>query len=285
MNEKRDLVCEVFDRMDEWRHLPSYQLERRADLFFSLYLPEVLTKKLGFEVKEQVVPEFPIRIGTIKEEGNKLGKGKDNQSFRIDYLAMSADGNKAIFVELKTDEQSRNERQDEYLRELIKLKESKKGLKELLEGVREILGATKPRLRPKYFCLLKHLESVGLLERTRDDMTGLGIRQVKGSVQPTVQANECGECLIVYVQPKSDRVPESDGATVICFDEFRKVVASHQDPLSQRFAESLVKWATVPPGCPPGRIGTKFLMNRADLSVRDVETLTQLGEPEPVWKK
>ena len=55
----------LFDRMDAWRHLPNYQLERRADLFFSLYLPEVLEAKLGFPVADQIVPEFPVRIGTI----------------------------------------------------------------------------------------------------------------------------------------------------------------------------------------------------------------------------
>lgn len=41
-----DRICALFDRMDNWRHLPSYQLERRADLIFSLYLPEVLVAKL-----------------------------------------------------------------------------------------------------------------------------------------------------------------------------------------------------------------------------------------------
>ena len=33
-----DPIAAVSDRMDAWRHLPKYQLERRSDLFFSLYL-------------------------------------------------------------------------------------------------------------------------------------------------------------------------------------------------------------------------------------------------------
>ena len=37
-------ITAIFDRMDSWRHLPGYQLERRADLLFSLYLPEALGK-------------------------------------------------------------------------------------------------------------------------------------------------------------------------------------------------------------------------------------------------
>ena len=32
----------VFKLLDNWRHLPDYQLERRADIFFALFLPEVL---------------------------------------------------------------------------------------------------------------------------------------------------------------------------------------------------------------------------------------------------
>ena len=71
----------LFDRMDAWRHFPSYQLERRADLFFSLYLPEVLEAKLGFSVADLLVPEFPARIGTIYPEN------PSNQSYKIDYVA------------------------------------------------------------------------------------------------------------------------------------------------------------------------------------------------------
>ncbi len=32
---------ELFDNMDSWRHLPAYQFERRADIFFSIYLPDL----------------------------------------------------------------------------------------------------------------------------------------------------------------------------------------------------------------------------------------------------
>ncbi len=46
--ENMKQIDTLFNRMDAWRHLPNYQLERRADLFFSLYLPEVLEAKLGF---------------------------------------------------------------------------------------------------------------------------------------------------------------------------------------------------------------------------------------------
>ena len=50
--EEMKQIDTLFNRVDAWRHLPNYQLERRADLFFSLYLPEVLKAKLGFPVAE-----------------------------------------------------------------------------------------------------------------------------------------------------------------------------------------------------------------------------------------
>jgi len=31
-------INELFDLLDDWRNLPSYQLERRADIFFAIHL-------------------------------------------------------------------------------------------------------------------------------------------------------------------------------------------------------------------------------------------------------
>lgn len=37
----------LFDLLDDWRNLPSYQLERRADIFFALHLEIIIKKALG----------------------------------------------------------------------------------------------------------------------------------------------------------------------------------------------------------------------------------------------
>ena len=92
-----DPVSELFDRMDEWRHFPNYQLERRADIFISLYLPEVLESKLGLPMRPELAPEFPVRIGTIYPDI------PTDKSYKIDYLALSATGADSVFVELKTE--------------------------------------------------------------------------------------------------------------------------------------------------------------------------------------
>jgi hypothetical protein len=64
MNKTIDIE-NVFDRLDAWRHLPAYQLERRADIFFSRYLIGVLSEITGDDLEEEIIPEFPIKRDLI----------------------------------------------------------------------------------------------------------------------------------------------------------------------------------------------------------------------------
>ena len=222
----------LFDRMDAWRHFPSYQLERRADLFFSLYLPEVLGAKLGFSITRKLVPEFPVRKGTIYP-----GKPTDS-SFNIDYVALSADGSTAILVELKTEGLSRREEQDKYLLAARDL-----GLPVLLAGLLDIFRATKAK--QKYFCLLEHLANMGLLripDELRAIMARPDIRGTTAASRAIEITAHTADTLIVYVQPNGV------GPDIISFAEFAEVVRRHEDPVSQRFAASLRTWAAVRAG-------------------------------------
>ena len=221
-------VREVFDRMDEWRHLPSYQL----DLLFSLYIPEALEAKLGFPVGLDLVPEFPVRVGTIYPHV------PINKSFKVDYLAISQAGDKAIFVELKTEGRSRRPEQDKYLSAARDV-----GLSALLQGVLTIFRAT--TAKRKYFCLLDRLARLGLL-RIPDGMRDImnrpdlhGANKASNGVEITCRANES---VVVYIQP------EGHGDGVISFEDFRSVVGKHDDPFSTRFAQSLAEWARVTAG-------------------------------------
>ena len=225
-------ITAIFDRMDSWRHLPDYQLERRADLFFALYLTEALESKLGFAFRPEVVPEFPIRKGTIyPDTGN-------NQSVKVDYVALSAEADKAVLVELKTDSSSRRAEQDEYLAAARGV-----GMRPLLEGVLEIFRATKSKR--KYFCLLQYLEGMGLLrvpQQMKDAMARPNPRGVKEASRRIEITANVTECLLVYVQPTGM------GSDVISFQEFASIVRTHEDLTSQRFAESLLRWAAVRAG-------------------------------------
>lgn len=225
-------IAPLFDRMDSWRHFPNYQLERRADIFFSLYLSEVLEAKLGFPVQSELAPEFPVRIGTIYPDI------PIDKSYKIDYVALSAAADKAIFVELKTESLSRRPEQDKYL-----LAAQSTGLAGLLQGLLDIFRAT--NAKRKYFCLLVHLEHMGLLRippQMKEMMlqpTLQGVNEISRLIEITTNVQES---LIFYVQPNGD------GPNVISFAEFSAVVRRHDDLVSQRFAVSLCEWADIRAG-------------------------------------
>ena len=151
---------------------------------------------------------------------------------------MSANGDKAILVELKTESRSRRDTQDEYL-----LASRTAGLHALLAGVLDILCAT--TAKHKYFALLEHLESMGLVRipiEMREVMSRPSLRGVTEASRGIAITTDATECVIVYVQP------HGDGDGIISFDEFRAVVTKHDAPLSRRFAQSLSEWASVKAG-------------------------------------
>ncbi len=113
MSEEKEKTIEekIFETLDDWRHLPKYQLERRADIFFAIYLKEILKRCLdGNPIIDLIIPEFPIR----KNKKNYL-------SCNIDYMCLSKnkDKNKGIiyFVELKTDNDSVKDEQYKLMKE------------------------------------------------------------------------------------------------------------------------------------------------------------------------
>ena len=124
------IINKIFDNLDKWRHYPSYQLERRADIFFSVYLAGFLKCEYGKDIIK-IIPEFPVAIRTI-HPGTAHFKSK-----KIDYLAKTVNNNCVYFIELKTDNKSHNEDQDNYL-EFAK----EVNIPELLRGLKEIFNKT-----------------------------------------------------------------------------------------------------------------------------------------------
>ncbi len=227
-----DKVDQIFEQLDDWRHLPTYQLERRADIFFSLYLPNILKASTGIEINDIVIPEFPLHKKTLNKTGN-------NQSFHADYFAVSKDGNSAFLVELKTDDRSGRTAQDDYL----KLAKDAR-LPALLEGVKAITEKTSSKR--KYFCLLKKLEALGLmsnlqkLEGVMNPGRLIGFKKALANVKPSPAARSLS---LVCIQPAvvKQKLPYDH---VISLQDVRKVVSRHKDPISMRFAESLKAWET-----------------------------------------
>ena len=206
-----DLINEIFDSMDRWRHLPSYQLERRADAFFAVYINMLLEHKYDIGV-EGLVPEFPVRVGTIDPNSDS------NQSYKIDYLAKAEDLDKVFFVELKTDPRSRRIEQDWYLKRAQEV-----GMVNLLEGLDKIYHATSAKR--KYRALFAELEGLDFVQADDD-----------GKYKPIQKKYEVQ---IVYVQPHNPDGNEN----VISFQDAAEVISRMDDPISTRFARSLILWA------------------------------------------
>jgi hypothetical protein len=222
----------LFDLMDTWRHFPNYQLERRADIFFALYLSEVLEAKLGFPMRPELAPEFPVRIGTI------YPNIPTDKSYKIDYVALSGAADKAVFVELKTEGLSRRPEQDKYL-----LAAQEIGLAGLLEGLLDIFRATNSKR--KYFCLLEHLEDMDLMHipiSMKEIMARPTLQGANGASRQIEIRTTAAKSHVVYIQPTGI------GPGIISFHEFAEVVQKYDDPVSRRFAKSLREWAEVQAG-------------------------------------
>lgn len=210
MKENMTTINKLFDLLDDWRNLPAYQLERRADIFFAIHLENVIEKILGTKI-DIIIPEFPVRIGEISEKHPEL-----NKSFKIDYLTYSKNENKVYLIELKTDQRSRREKQDWYLERASKIK-----VKGLVSGLLKIYNATNQKV--KYNNLLDKIEKIGWIERNNKTIKNLNIE-----IEPT----------IIYVQPLN----KENNKSVISFDDIIKALNNSSDLLTKRFIESLEKW-------------------------------------------
>ena len=213
----------VLALMDKWRHLPAYQLERRADVLFGLFLPDVLGTHFGIKVNPILIPEFPI-----KKEG-------DNQSKKVDYFGLqeSARVRRAFLIELKTDMASRREEQDDYLRQAVS-----DGLKKVILGIIEICRATDER--KKYVHLLKLLSCVKLIEYedTLFPPTQPGFGGALDVIQKKVAktgTRDWPSLEVVYVQP---RMPPN----VIDFSKFAEVAEEGGSDIGRTFACYLREW-------------------------------------------
>ncbi len=219
------MIDRLFDRLDDWRNLPAYRMEQRADMFFFLYLREALEARLGIRLDETIIPELPVRLGNLKEHGLPL-KGGDDQSKKIDYVFFSSNRMHAYSVELKTDDASRNSSQDAYLNAAPKI-----GMPPLITGLIKIRDKSTQKL--KYERLLEKLELLRQVEK------------IDGKWKCTSKVHKWQ---LLYVQPnlKNSDTPDQ----VITFNWLADhLEEKHKDDaLALRFAKSLRKWASVAAG-------------------------------------
>lgn len=222
----------LFDLLDDWRHLPSYQLERRADIFFALYLQDLIEAKVGYPIKSRIIPEFPVRIGSIYPETDI------NKSYKIDYAAVAADAKKAVLIELKTEGESRRQKQDQYL-----VRSQAAGFRELLKGIIQIFRAT--NAKRKYYHLLLSLEEIDQLYLPKSFKSIMQNSSLRGSVESSREIqiiSKVEKAQIIYIQPNGE------GEDIINFREIAQLLEKTNDALSNRFAKSLHEWSIIKAG-------------------------------------
>lgn len=120
-------------------------------------------------------------------------------------------------MELKTDDNSRRDKQDWYLENV-----KKNNLNSLICGVLDICRATTSK--KKYENLLTLLEKIGWVDKDQNNISK--------------------DCVIeiVYIQPNKDNGNNS----VISFTEISEYLSGKQDLLTKRFIQSLKEWTINP---------------------------------------
>lgn len=213
-------IRKVFDTLDRWRHLPAYQLERRVDIFFAMYLPHVLKVYLNVEIKKYLIPEFPIK------------KEKNNQSYKADYFAISKDGKRAFLIELKTDMKSRGDTQDKIYR-----RARDRGLYRLVKGVISIRYKTeKPK---KYDYLLDHLAKLDLVRVEERKPKNKRYNNAVRKLEPRIK--------VLYILPKNTPKKPSSADYVITFCQFADAIEGRGE-VATLFAGYLRHWASIKAG-------------------------------------
>ena len=105
----KERIDQLFYNLGIWKKLPKYQAERRLDVFFGLYMEQILKECRSnlFEEEDQLilVPEFPLQ----KNKSN-------NECTNIDYLVFNVTKKCVHAIELKTDTHSVNDDQIDYYR-------------------------------------------------------------------------------------------------------------------------------------------------------------------------
>jgi len=208
------MIQKIFSLLDDWRKLPAYQLERRADIFFAVYLDQIIKSVYDKTIK-LIIPEFPVRAGEVISDHKR-----PDLSFKIDYLVLCDDDKTVFIIELKTDQNSRRTLQDSYL---DKAKEI--NIPGLINGIIRIYHATNLKYKRKYNHLIDKLSKIGWIKTMNKELINI--------------SNIC-DIQIVYIQPRN----EQNLPNIISFDNICNIL-SEQDDFTKRFVISLNEWSQV----------------------------------------
>lgn len=235
-----EVLSDALRQLDQWRHLPAYQLERRVDVFFGLLLPEIIESRFNVP-RGKLIPEFPLHKGETRiseDPGN-------NQSVNVDFaLFCSQPESERIFlVELKTDMRSINKAQ---LYKMIKAKEAES--KSVLSGVVKAAGASAaPR---KYAQLIWRLSEIGCID-VEPSFCDMNMEHAQPGLAHNFRKLSVSErwfdaaIELILISPKRiDNIDEYPYSEYHCLDfcMVNKIIAGSRSPFGAQFAEYLLKW-------------------------------------------
>lgn len=249
MNEQQ-AVEKIFQSLTLWRNLPKYQLERRADIFFSLYLKEIMEAKLStddnrVELSPVIIPEFPLRHGS------------EHHTVNVDYVMFSKTLSTIYLIEFKTDMGSLRDEQFEYLfkaKEGIECHDSSEdsGFKGILKDLRKVFKATGDK--QKYFHLFQQLEELGFVSMPPgigDKLYSKNAQGVSALIEEIVVVKDIPSCEIIFLQPArfSDtemaKVKNYDLSAVnqVTFEDVVNCLSDIKSPFASIFARYVAAWA------------------------------------------
>jgi hypothetical protein len=222
-----------FRRLDRWRHLPAYRLEPRVDALLSLYLRGILEERTGQALDETILPELPLRLGTLWGGDTE----RPNLAYHVDFALFARDRSIVYLVEVKTDLGSRREEQDDYLRQAAAL-----DFREIVDGILQISVATSSSNIQKYVHLLAALERLGFV-RCPPALRAHTYPQVRQGVTAALRAVENvtprGQTRVevVYLQPEAE-----EGVNAIDFAALAAYARRQEDGIGPLLAGYLGRW-------------------------------------------
>jgi general stress protein 26 len=235
--ETKKNIDKLFSNLDKWRGFPKYQLERRVDIFFTLYLKNIVESNLNNEIKlnSEIFPEFPI----LKKLLDK--KEERNHSINTDYLMFSEDLSNAFFVELKTDIKSiPNKREFNEYNSCIK----SLTFEQILMGIFEICKTTNEK--QKYINLIQRLAQNNLLEFSYPNIDILTNNLVDIETKIKILKSPDKIDMIWIVPNKSNHLKElnDDSVKIITFNEIYQDLYNQNDDdyVKKVFLEHLLNW-------------------------------------------
>ena len=237
-------IEDLFHNLDKWRHFAGFPLEARVDALIGLFLPKVIEdhfRKQGCEVKlqKEVIPQFPLR----KEEDNQSDKAS-NRSYKVDFFAASECGEQAFLIEIKTDMDSRNSDQSDYLEAA-----TKKSTRCILSDLKKMARSRNlaKAKRRKYLHMLYELSEMGLVKLPCGLEDKEWSREVaRGVFEYICKIDVCKSPnpKVVYIQPREDDKTKRQDFEYIYFQDIANSIDSvqNQSELGKFLAQYLRKW-------------------------------------------